>query len=514
MLLSQVMQYRVGDHVLDLRRFEVRKKGGVLPAEPQVLSLLFLLVENRDRLVSKDELVEVVWGGRAISDSAISSRIKSARQLLSDDGEAQRLIRTIHGKGFRFVGEVLAGETEIPEIPSDRNGRKPSIAVLPFDCEDAGLSVISHGVPHDLIVGLSRLRSLTVIARGSSFRFRGWTGDLSQIGSTLGVDYCLTGTVHRAGARVVVAVELVDARTSSVVWGELYEGTLDKLHEVRENILVQIVSTLELQISHHEAETARLRSPDDLSAWSCYHLGLQHIFRFNRLDNEHGLRYFEQAVGRDPTFSQAHAGVSFARFQNAFMRYSADAEEEAKLARRAAETAIELDEQDPTANLMLGRSFWLEGAIVSSVPWLERAIALSPNYAQAVYSRAWTDMILCQGEAGQQNARAAMRLSPIDPLRYAMIATDGFTQAMLGDEATGAALVDRAAREPRAHVMIAVMAAICQVWAENEQGICYWANEIKSRDPQLTANVFLTSFPFKDGPLRERVSAALSAIGV
>ena len=354
MLLSQVMQYRVGDHVLDLRRFEVRKKGGVLPAEPQVLSLLFLLVENRDRLVSKDELVEVVWGGRAISDSAISSRIKSARQLLSDDGEAQRLIRTIHGKGFRFVGEVLPGETEIPEIPSDRNGTKPSIAVLPFDCEDAGLSVISHGVPHDLIVGLSRLRSLTVIARGSSFRFRGWTGDLSQIGSTLGVDYCLTGTVHRAGARVVVAVELVDARTSSVVWGELCEGTLDKLHEVRENILVQIVSTLELQISHHEAETARLRSPDDLSAWSCYHLGLQHIFRFNRSDNEHGLRYFEQAVGRDPTFSQAHAGVSFARFQNAFMRYSADAEEEAKLARRAAETALEL-QSDAGAVVLAGR---------------------------------------------------------------------------------------------------------------------------------------------------------------
>ena len=182
--------------------------------------------------------------------------------------------------------------------------------------------------------------------------------------------------------------------------------------------------------------------------------------------------------------------------------------------RYAANIEWELDEQDPTANLMLGRSLWLEGEIESSVPWLERAIALSPNYAQAVYSRAWTHMILCQGEAGQQNARAAMRLSPIDPLRYAMIATDGFTQAMLGDETTGAALVDRAAREPRAHVMIAVMAAICQVWAGNRDGIRYWTNEIRSRGPNLTADVFLTSFPFKNGPLRERVSAALSVIGV
>jgi DNA-binding winged helix-turn-helix (wHTH) protein/tetratricopeptide (TPR) repeat protein len=106
------MRYRVGEHVLDLRKFELRKDGYPVPAEPQVLSLLFLLVENRDRLVTKDELVDAIWDGRAVSDSAISSRIKSARQLLGDDGEAQRLIRTVHGKGFRFVGDVLVEGAE------------------------------------------------------------------------------------------------------------------------------------------------------------------------------------------------------------------------------------------------------------------------------------------------------------------------------------------------------------------------------------------------------------------
>src|SRR3954453_15894415 len=111
--MVSAMRYRVGEHVLDLRKFELRKNDCPVSAEPQVLSLLFLLVENRDRLVTKDELVATVWGGRAISDSAISSRIKSARQLLGDDGEAQRLIRTIHGKGFRFVGEVSACGSEV-----------------------------------------------------------------------------------------------------------------------------------------------------------------------------------------------------------------------------------------------------------------------------------------------------------------------------------------------------------------------------------------------------------------
>jgi TolB-like protein len=508
------MRYRVDDHVLDLRKFELRKNDCLLSAEPQVLSLLFHLVENRDRLVSKDELVDTIWGGRAVSDSAISSRIKSVRQLIGDDGQAQRLIRTIHGRGFRFVGEVAACEAETPAIrPLDAAESKPSIAVLPFDCADPSLSIISDGVPHDLIVGLSRLRSLTVIARGSSFRFRGWSGDLAQVGATLGATYCLTGTVHRAGNRIAVAVELVDAATNSTIWGDLFEGNLDDLHELRENILADVICTLELQISHHEADHARLRNPEDLSAWSSYHLGLQHVFRFNRSDNEQGLRYFEQAASRDPGFSQAHAGVSFARFQNAFMQYSDNVEEEVAGARRSAETAIELDEQDPTANLMMGRSLWLEGKMESSVPWLDRSIALSPNYAQAIYSRAFTHMLMSENESGHDKAGAALRRSPIDPLRYAMLSCSGFNEALLGNAPEGAIAVDRAAREPRAHVMIAAMAAICHVWAGNMPSARYWAKEIRSRDPNLTAQVFLTSFPFRDGPVRERVTKAMARLG-
>ena len=508
------MQYRVGDYVLDLRTFELRKNDRRVPAEPQVLAVLFLLVENRDRLVSKDELVATVWNGRAVSDSAISSRIKTARHLLGDDGEAQRLIRTVHGKGFRFVGPVAACDIEATPDESDRTSAKPTIAVLPFECDDPALNIISDGVPHDLIVGLSRLRCLRVIARGSSFRFRGWPGNMTQLRDTLRVQYVVSGSIRRAGTRTLLSVELVDARTSSVIWGDVYEGEDSRLQEFREDVLLQVVSALDLQISHHEAERARLRSPEDLSAWSRYHTGLQHIFRFNRADNARALDYFEQAAALGPAFSQAHSGISHARFQNAFMRYTNDPRAEASLARRAAERAIELDEQDPTANLMMGRTLWLDGEVASSVSWIERAVSLSPSYAQAIYARAWTQMIVSEAASGQHNARAALRLSPIDPLRYAMIATDGFTQAMLGDEAAGAALVDRAAREPRAHVMIAVMAAICQTWAGNAAETRYWARQVRSRGPNLTKDVFLQSFPFESRALRRRVSDALVSIGL
>jgi len=509
------MRYQVDDYVLDLRRFELRKSGCLIPAEPQVLSLLFLLIENRDRLVSKDELIATVWNGRAVSDSAISSRIKSARQLLGDNGDEQRLIRTVYGRGFRFVGTVAGADANgAIALAPDRHGGKPSIAILPFDCSNPDLAVISEGVPQELIVGLSRLHSLAVIARGSSFRFRNWPGDLADVGRVLGVQYCLTGSVQRAGSVVVVSVELVDLATNTIVWGELFEAKIDQLQTVREEISARVISALDVRISHHEAERARLRSPDDLNAWSCYHLGLHHIYRFNHADNSRALAFFEKAVELDPEFSRAHSGVSAARFQNAFMRYSEGGADDAKLARHAAETAVDLDEQDPTANLMLGRSLWLEGSIESSVPWLERAIALNPSYAQARYSRGWTHMIMNQGSAGQLCARDAMRLSPVDPLRYAMLASEGFMQATLGDEVGGAAIVDQAALEPRAHVLIAVMAAICQVWAGNAERTAYWTKEIAARGSNLTGKIFLRSFPFKDGRLAARVTDALARVGL
>jgi len=511
------MQYSIDDYVLDLRKFELRKQGLVLPIEPQVLAVLALLVENHDRLVSKDELISVIWNDRAVSDSAISSRIKSARQILGDDGDAQRLIRTVYGKGFRFVGQVRpiqAGQQSPRSQSGNCNVGKPSIAVLPFiSMADDPVAVISEGLPHELIVGLSRLRWLTVIARGSSFRFRGGDVDLSQVGQILSVRYCLTGTVHLAGLDVAVAVELVDIAPGTIVWAELFEGPLGSIQEIRERIFAQVISALEVQIPLHEADAARLSAPEDMTAWSSYHLGLKHVFRFNASDNAIALGHFKRATDLQPSFARAHAGISFARFQNAFLKHSGEVAEEATLARRAADKAVELDELDPFASLMMGRSLWLKADLEGSIPWLERSVSLSPNYAHAIYSHAWAQMVLCQPAEGQRNVREAMRLSPIDPMRYAMVATDAMTHCMLGDYAAAAALADRAAREPRAHVLIAAIAAACQLLAGNRAMSQHWAADVASRAPGLTQKDFFRSFPFSDSVVRQRLSTAFSALG-
>lgn len=185
------MLYRFGAFELDTAKFELRSDGTIRPVEPQVFGLLALLVENRERMVSKDEIVEKVWDGRIVSDAAIASRVKSARQAIGDDGKAQRYIKTLHGQGFRFVAEVRAAHdvqlaepgAAPPPLPATQASR-PSIAVLPFRLvgEPGPYAAIADVLPDDLISELARLRWLFVTARGSSFRLRSHETDVGGIG--------------------------------------------------------------------------------------------------------------------------------------------------------------------------------------------------------------------------------------------------------------------------------------------------------------------------------------------
>src|SRR5512139_549276 len=196
-LWSARMIYRFEEFELDRSKVELRRNGEVVPVEPQVFALLLLLAENRERLVSRDEVIEKVWDGRIVSESAIDSRIKSARRALGDDGKAQRFIHTVHGQGFRFVAEVRetaamtsAGErVEAFPLLSHEGAARPSIAVLPFRLlgAEGPYATIADAIPDELIAELSRLRWLFIIARGSSFRFRSATPDLTDVGKVLGV---------------------------------------------------------------------------------------------------------------------------------------------------------------------------------------------------------------------------------------------------------------------------------------------------------------------------------------
>jgi TolB-like protein len=509
------MMYSFDAFELDRAKFELRRSGVVVPVEPQVFALLLLLAENHERLVSRDEIIEKVWDGRIVSDSALDSRIKSARRALGDDGKTQRLIRTVHGQGFRFVGEVNVGATT-RGTSAVTDATKPSIAVLPFRLVGTAspYATIADALPDELIAELARLRWLFVIARGSSFRFRSETPDLAAVGTVLGVRYCLSGVVEIASAKLAVTVQLVDTRDGGVVWGDRFESPVDDVHATRVTILARVVAALELQIPLNEARTARLVAPESLDAWSAYHLGLQHMFRFHRSDNAVAGGLFERAVAEDPRFARAHAGLSFVHFQNAFLRYTPDLPNEIQRARRCAERSVELDPLDPFANLTMGRSFWLEGDLDTSLAWLERAITISPSYAQGIYARAWTHALSGRGATGKEDADMAMALSPLDPLHYAMAATRALSHLACGEETEAADWAERAARSPGAHVLIAVIAVAAHALNGDRERAAAWAANARQRNRAITAADFFRSFPFADPRVRERLAKALAAFGM
>lgn len=525
MLWAAPMSYRIGETELDPLKFELRRAGSAVAVEPQVLGLLLYLVENRDRLITKDEIVDRIWKGRIVSDSAITSRVKSARQVLGDDGREQRLIRTVHGKGYRFVGEVerpaqivvsMPEPTPASELIPEVGTSKPSIAVLPFEMigDDPQASLMADAFPHEAIAELSRLRWLFVIARSSSFRFRHPAPDIRRIGNILGVRYCLSGSVAMEQGRMLLTVELAETKTGGVIWADHYSTVASMIHEVRAEILAAISTAMEIHIPLREAQNARLKSPEDLDAWSAYHVGLQHAYRFNRRDNAYAVAMFERAIAKEPDFARAHAGLSFAHFQNAFLSYVPDTKVAAQEARRAAERALEIDVLDPFANFTFGRSLWLEDKVETSLRWLDRSIALSPNYAQGRYAKAWAETLLGHGEVGQSQADAAMALSPIDPMLYAMLATRALTHLIRGDSATAACWGDEAAQSPGAHGLIALIAGVCQATNGDMKKAQDWVNTARLRDPDISQARFFAAFPFADGDTRDRIATALTRLGI
>jgi tetratricopeptide (TPR) repeat protein len=313
---------------------------------------------------------------------------------------------------------------------------------------------------------------------------------------------------------MTVAVELCETDSGGVVWSERFQSSLEAVHEIRARIVQAVTGALELQIPLHEANRARLKAPESLDAWSAYHLGLRHMYQFSRAGNALATSLFEEAIAKEPGFARAHAGLSFVHFENAFLGFTGDPHGAEALSQRFAEQSLERDPLDPFCNLVMGRRFWLGGDLEASLPWLDRAVGLNPNYAQAKYCRAWAETLMGRGADGQANADAALALSPLDPLAYGMFGVRALSHLMLGEPMQAAEWGERAARAPGAHALIEIIAAVCHQLNGDDGRAQRWARSAHRRRPGLTSSEFFRSFPFRDPAARRRIADALRRLGV
>src|SRR5882757_9003160 len=296
------VQFHFSDHVLDAGLRELTRGGQTIPVEPQVFDLLIYLVQNRDRVVSKDDLIERIWDGRIVSESTLTSRINAARKAVGDTGKHQALIRTIARKGFRFVGEVrdalapgAANGAHAPQgapaadaatsalPPLDR----PAIAVLPFTniSGEPEQEYFSEGISEDIITALSKLRWFYVIARNSSFVYKQKSVHHQQIGEELGVGYVVEGSVRKDGNRVRITAQLSDVTTGIHIWSEHYDRSLADVFAVQDEITQAVVAAIEPQLYAAENFRAQRKAPDSMDAWDLVMRALSHYWRVTRQDN-------------------------------------------------------------------------------------------------------------------------------------------------------------------------------------------------------------------------------------
>jgi TolB-like protein len=421
------VKFSFDGHTLDTERRELFRGDRQVALQPQVFDLLVYLTQNRDRVVSKDDLIALVWGGRIVSDSTLTSRINAARTAVGDSGKEQKLIRTIPRKGFRFVGDVTEQLDDLPTVvaaaAADQPPRqtlpvpdRPAIAVLAFDnmSDDREQEYFSDGISEDIITALSRVRWFFVIARNSSFVYKGRAVNIGQVAEELGVRYVVEGSVRRSGGRVRITAQLNDVATGSHVWAEHYDRDVTEMFAVQDEITNAIVAAIEPQIYAAENFRARRKPPSSLDAWDLVMRALSHYWRVTREDHIAAQSLLEKAIGLDPNYGQALSVLATSHMFGVHLGW-ADIAVAAPLAERAALAAIQADSEDPWAHTALGSVCFSTRRLDDSLAEFELALRLNPNFSLAQgyyalalsYSGCWQD--------SYDAAQRAIRLSPRDP---------------------------------------------------------------------------------------------------
>jgi TolB-like protein/DNA-binding response OmpR family regulator len=420
---------RFRDYELDFARFEIKKSGERIAIEPQAFDLIVFLARNNDRTVTKEEILSEIWDDRIVSDAALSSQIKAARKALGDDGSSQHTIRTIHGRGFRFVaaiektrdGPVPVKIQDIAELASSNHGKMPSIAVLPLEnlvgenLED----YLADGITEDITTALAKNRWLAVVARNSAFAFRNSSKGMETIGYELGADYIVSGSVRKAGSRVRVSLELVDTESGKSVWSERFDRDMVDIFDLQDEIAEMVTARVEPELGLTEQRKAERRPRKNRGAWDLYQLGVSEFYKFTPEANEKCQERLRQCIDLDPELGCAHSRLAYAIVLSMVYFDAPPEAEKLNEALISATRAIELDGQDANSYFTIGRVHLARREYDLAIDALEQAVKLNPY--QAITYCGLGDSLAYEGRLDEaiQQFEIAMRLSPHDPFRWA-----------------------------------------------------------------------------------------------
>jgi adenylate cyclase len=467
--------FRFEGYTLDIARNALRTADREVALRPKSFELLRYLVENPDRLVTKEELLKVIWPNVTVTDQVLTHSVSEVREAIGDGDQA--IIKTIPRRGYRFMVPVvraaesaaaapppdppqqawaiayslaasppspLVGEgwgggsrgygptvpyspTPTPD-PSPQGGGelgplgdRPSVAVLPFANlnGDPQQDYFSDGMTEDITTELSRFSELMVIARNSAFQYKGKAVDIRQVSRELGARYVLEGSVRRIGDRVRIAAQLIDADTGAHRWAERYDRELHDVFAVQDEVVRAIVASLAAHVNRAETERALLKPPAAWEAYEYYLRGAEafflHISRRTKASLYDARRLLEQSLAIDPGYARAAAMLSWTHLFAYLQPFDGDYLRPAALDRAVelAQTAVHLDPRLPQARAELGYVLLWKRQHDAAMAEFERAVALNPNFIDYRFAIA----LMYAGEPARalEVLEAIIRLDPFPP---------------------------------------------------------------------------------------------------
>jgi TolB-like protein len=422
--------YSFDDFRLDTDRRELRQGAKLIATETKVFDLLEFLIQNCARVVSRGDLIETIWEGRIVSESALSTTVNAARSAVGDSGKEQRLIRTFTRKGFRFVGHVreersevdpgtaLARTSALQQPPALPLPDIPSIVVLSFAnlSTDPGQGYFAEGIVEDITVALGRLPGLFVIGSGTAFTYKDRSIDARQVGAELGVRYVLRGSVRKDADRVRTTAELADATHNGQIWADRFEGKFESIFAMQDQVAAHVCTMIAPALRVAEINRTERKPTGNLTA---YDLVLQASRRYRESFelNMTSLRLLNQAIKLDPSYGGAYGLAAFCYFWQKAFGWTTPSDPRLKEGVQLAYLAAERGNDDSEALWMAAQALQLlAGDIDRVIAMTEKSLLLNPNSPGAWQASAAAHACCGDTSTALDHAERARRHSPLDPL--------------------------------------------------------------------------------------------------
>ncbi|CTQ56567.1 Transcriptional regulator HilA [Roseibium album] len=508
------MKFEFADFRIDTETRQLLRRDQTIDIQPKVFELVVFLISNRHRVVSKDELIEHVWEGRIVSDSALNASINSVRQALGDNGKAQRVIKTFSRRGFRFVAEILDKPRTQEQVPlSAAQEFRPTVAVLPFVnlSGDPEQDYFSNGMAVDLSIDLSKHPNLKTLSRNSAFSIGADRNQRFQTVQALGISHLVEGSVRKMSERVRVSVELTEATTGETLWAERYDGSLDELFDFQDEIRDKIVTALSQNLLGLTTMQSSARGTRVIEAYDLYLRGRERYFNYTPDGLRDAIEYLKAAITLDPEFSDAYGYLAYFYTAVRTLKFI-EMDDPMGLAEQSAHQAVKLSSGSALANTWLAWVYGLSGRHQDAYELFEKALKLDEMLPE-VYT--YFGSICIYGgrpEKALELSERALELQPFAPPSWDFHVGQAYHLRRDYNKAI-AKYEDARRRIPKFTSLRLHMAAV--YWeAGHLEAAMREIEAVLDIAPGYNLNMAAENYPYVSGELQDRFLSALESAGL